>query len=416
MRLLPLTLALLLLAGCADTGSGDPADLLTSDAFDSSGQDLADDDTTDLADDDATDDSDDTAADPDAQPADTVAPVQPVFAAPQALLPLPDQGLLLVSNTNGYWDNDLFTMVYGPGYVSVLDRDDLSLRRDIQTSAVNPQTLARTPGGVAVLCSGTTAFDENWTASPATPGALDLWDADLNLLASVPLPNHSVGTGSGFPTSLVVLGDRAFIGSGIAPAIWAVDTATQQLVATRRLHNNPGNELLSLLDAGGKLGVLAFNSETLSLLDPATLQEIPGPCTYPFALDLRPETLTGPQGAVFRDGRIYIINALTSTLSVFDPATCELESQAAVLGGAPNQIFANDTFAFVVNSLDNNLQRLALDDLDSTVPFVTLPPGCNPWNGALDGPHLFVTGFVDQRVYRADLDSGDLLGFVPEVP
>jgi hypothetical protein len=329
---------------------------------------------------------------------------------------LPDQGLVLVSNTNGAWDNELYTMVYGPGFVSVLDRETLLLVEDLTTSAVNPQALARTPQGVAVLCSGTTAFDENWNASPAAPGALDFFDQDLTLLGSLPLPNESVGAGSGFPTSLVVLGSRVFVGSGIAPAIWAVDADTRQLIATRRLHELPGNELISLFEADGLLGVLAFNSETLSLLDPTTLEEIPGPCAYPFALDSRPETLTGPQSAVYRNGKIYLINALISTLSVFDPATCQFEAQAAVLGGAPNHIFANADFAFVVNSLDNNLQRLALDDLDSTVPFVTLPPGCNPWNGALEGDRLFVSGYVDARVYSADLASGELYGFVPEVP
>lgn len=99
---------------------------------------------------------------------------------------------------------------------------------------------------------------------------------------------------------------------------------------------------------------------------------------------------------------LYVVNGLAETLSKINLKTDSISNHVTTLGVAPNQVVVKGSRAYVVNSLSSNIQIIDLT-ADTTLGFINLAPGSNPWNMAfLDTQICFVTNFASNTLYKID--------------
>lgn len=79
------------------------------------------------------------------------------------------------------------------------------------------------------------------------------------------------------------------------------------------------------------------------------------------------------------------------------------------LGSAPNRIAMAGDFAYIVNSISNNIERINVRTQTVTSPFAVLNNGSNPWDMAILGGFGFVTNYVANSVAVVDLSSGQIV-------
>ena len=76
------------------------------------------------------------------------------------------------------------------------------------------------------------------------------------------------------------------------------------------------------------------------------------------------------------------------------------------LGFFPNRIKTNGTFAYIVNSGSNNIQRVNLINGESNFPWAILPVNSNPWDITFSGNKAYVSNFVTNTVSVFNLSFG----------
>ncbi|MFH1861954.1 MAG: hypothetical protein ABH878_03995, partial [bacterium] len=119
------------------------------------------------------------------------------------------------------------------------------------------------------------------------------------------------------------------------------------------------------------------------------------------------------------DPAAWVVNTLGETLSHVNLTTHQVNTNAVLLGSAPNDVAVQNGAAYVVNSLSNHVQVVDLASLQ-TIGTIEIYLGMNPYFIALDDQNrAFVTNFVTGNVSILDLSSGlesDTLqiGGVPE--
>ncbi len=88
----------------------------------------------------------------------------------------------------------------------------------------------------------------------------------------------------------------------------------------------------------------------------------------------------------------------------------DIQDLGVTTGSAPNQILLKDNSLFIVNSMDNAIQKIELTDGPTeTNPFVSLPEGSNPYFMTIDSNNeLFVTNLMGNSYTRVKLDTPKL--------
>ncbi len=106
---------------------------------------------------------------------------------------------------------------------------------------------------------------------------------------------------------------------------------------------------------------------------------------------------------------LYVVNGLAETLSKINLETDSVSNHISTLGVAPNQVGVKGNRSYVVNSLSSNIQIIDLET-DTTLGFINLAPGRNPWNLAfLDTQIAFVTNFATNTLYKIDVINKTIL-------
>ncbi|TKJ40446.1 hypothetical protein CEE37_09020 [candidate division LCP-89 bacterium B3_LCP] len=102
----------------------------------------------------------------------------------------------------------------------------------------------------------------------------------------------------------------------------------------------------------------------------------------------------------------WVVNSLGGTLSKVDLTSGAVTVNAITVGDAPNDIVIDDSEAFVVNSLSDNVQVIDLDSEQSTGT-IEIYQGINPYSIALDDEsRAFVTNLMTGNISVLDLATG----------
>lgn len=334
-------------------------------------------------------------------------PVHPLFTAPEGVLV--HDGLVFVTNTNGVYNPDLGKMVYGPGYVTVLDADDMEYVAQFETPFLNPQYLLPQDGHLAVICSGTIEFDESWTtASPVTPGGVALVDtATMEVIGDVGIPAGTPEPLAGFPGAAAwdAQGNKLYLGSGTSGYLFVVDLEALSPEDPIAVHAEPGaiNDMILPEFVDGTIYAISGNEGLAHAIDPGTGDETGGPYDI-----TETDENEAPAGTIVVDGILYVANSNSSSVAALDLDSGEVTFPFTT-GAVPNRLAHYDGSLFVVNSLDNNLTKYDIGSGDVTQSFASFDPGTNPWDMAVADGAGYVTGYMTNNLVKVDLATGDIV-------
>jgi hypothetical protein len=323
--------------------------------------------------------------------------------SPEAIIEF--QGKLVVVSPATGWDNDLGRVTYGQGFLTMISPDTMDAIVEAPVTGKNPQVMVSLGDRLAVVCSGTVLPGPNGELIPDEPGGVELFNSDLQQLAWIPIQNQGPHELSGFPGSAAAVGGKLYIGSGSAPQYWVLDLGSLALIGPLMLPGaDQGSDLISVVKIGERVGLLSFSDDRLFIID----QEQAQVCEHGIELTSGGQ-MAGPISAVLASGELYVLLSMSSSLISVIPDACELAPDEVVTGAAPNQVIEHQGYLYIVNSLDNNVQRVDLGTGHSISPFAVLPPGANPWGIVAVGSRAYVTGYMDDTLYEFDLTSGEVL-------
>ncbi len=340
------------------------------------------------------------------------------FATPQGVAV--SQGLAFVANPDVGYSGQ--TLVFGPGFVTVVRLADGSIVERVPVAARNPQVVAAAGDRVVVLCSGATAFDGT-TVRPAGDGSVVVLDAvraaagQPSLVREIPVPASLEHPLVGYPSSLALSADgsRAWLGSGTAPALFLVD-----LDAGTVLRGAANPVALGNLDAQdtivvrpgpvGSLLVGRFETNEVAVLDASTGASSPAyPVPFPIGAG---SGAAGVQDLALRSGGTpdaWVLLGLASSISSIDTALgpAGVRNGFATTGLYPNRMILDGDRLLVVNSGDNNVTAYDAGTGDSLGRVAVFPPGTNPYDIAVykDGDRTMaaITGQQSGSLFLVDL-------------
>jgi hypothetical protein len=108
---------------------------------------------------------------------------------------------------------------------------------------------------------------------------------------------------------------------------------------------------------------------------------------------------------------IYVVNSESRTISRIDTATDIVQNNFAQLGIIPNKVIVDDNFLWSVNSGDNALQKISRQT-GTTLANILIESGCNPWDAVQHEGYMYVTGLFTDKVYKVNLSTNTVYGFV----
>ena len=415
-RLAVATLLAALAAACSGDGSASDADATSADTQEDAAPDAEADSGADLlpqdvpadnlpADSSLPDGFQDVAAETE-EDAAVPPPEFPLLAQPEGVLV--KDGRVFVTNTNGAWDANQNRMVYQPGYVTVLDAADLSYAGQVELGFLNPQFVVDLgPGRVAVVCSGSSVADANWTMTPAASGAVIVLDSDsLDDLGSVEIVAGNPTPLAGFPgpASYDPGADTLYVGSGTSACLYRVDVSPEGIGTAPEvieIYPDDGmNDSIIPFFHEGTVYAASFNKGTVSTV--AAGQGKPG--SEPFDVT-ETDQLEGPVDLRVAGNTLYVLLTISAKVAALDLSSTDV-SYPFVTGATPNRLAMSGNFLFSVNSGENNLTRYDLSKDETTQSFVAFEPGTNPWEMAVADNMGYVTGYMTSTLVKVDLAAG----------
>jgi hypothetical protein len=334
------------------------------------------------------------------------------FAAPQDVVFA--GGHLVVASTGAAWDAEAMALVFGEGFLTVIDPATGAVVNRIPTRAPNPQKLVVHGDALYVVNTGPTAYDDATGEVHATgDGSLDALPlAELETAtamgASVPVPAVPGSPRRGAALDLAFVGDRGYLTSSTANALYVFDAAAGALVRGPDdplwLGTPDGVGLGTLAVAGEHLYVVDFNTDALWRV--RTTDDTVSPCSVSLGQAADLEGASTPR--VVGDD-LYVMLVIAGSierrsLSALDAAfeggcpAVPAEATIAPLGQFPNDFEVHDGAPYVVNSGDN--QVIAYSAEGDVTETYDLPVGANPWALAFsdDGRYLAVSEQQGQGV------------------
>ncbi len=328
------------------------------------------------------------------------------------------QDRVFVANANFAYQGA--SLVYGEGFVTVVDASDAVVLNMIGLPCENPQEVVVSGDRLWVLCSGQTSFDsEESIVRPVTSGGLCGFDLDgietaVSPSVVIPLPNLE-GTVVGYPSGMVVKDGLAWVASGTVAALFVVDLETGTAIrgTSNPVFLGPGDAQNTTLVSPGPDGLLMvglFNDDKVQLLDPVGLSVVDepwGPIVVGQAglldglLDIESDGVT-----------TYLLMGLANQVLSFDTASGPAAGVRKLARNllTPNRMKLLDGNLYVVNSGSNSLS--VVDSVTGDVRTLALPVNCNPWDLALEPSDRGVTAWVSclklNRLVAVDITDGSL--------
>jgi DNA-binding beta-propeller fold protein YncE len=347
------------------------------------------------------------------------------FAAPQGIAAA-GRYLVVASSAFHYVDGK---PAWGPGFVTVVERASRRIVAQIPTSAQNPQRVAARGETAYVVCSGTLALHDG-LATPSSDGALDIFDLSAGPparpTASIALGRSSADSRIGAYGAIAISpdGQRVFIGSGTRGDLFEINLGERRAARGPdqpiELFPTPSgkNGLTSVAQLGDEIVTLDFNSDSLCRSTDLAGHLAQRRCG---TVGVQDDLLEGPiDVAQAPDGHLLVLMSIANSVYRVDTSSnpFAVESGFAKTGLSNSRIVVHDAFAYVVNSMSNNLQRIELSSGRSDLPFAVLPVKSNPYDLAItqepEGEIAWVTLQGSNQVARVSLASGAVLSLLPE--
>jgi hypothetical protein len=339
---------------------------------------------------------------------------------------------IIISNDRVFVANASFAysgseLLYGAGFVTVLDATTGQVVNRIPLPFLNPQELGVAGNRLWVLCSGQTHWDSTreMVVSKSSGGlvAIDLDTADVATGPSLAVPIDSdEGALVGYPSGMYLAGNTAWLASGTTAAIFKVDLLNGEV--TRGPHNpvmvgDIDTQNTTVIGEGpdGLIMVGLFNSDTVFLLDPETGEKLSSPWA---------ETQVGSAGQIdgildivysADRGKAWLLFGLANKVVSFDGDPGPGAGVEQVISGVatPNRIKLFDNELFVVNSTGNSISSVDLESGAISKVRAALPPNCNPWDidvavgtyAGVAGSFAWVTCLKLNSVVVVDLGTGE---------
>ena len=306
------------------------------------------------------------------------------FSSPEGVTVWNDR--VFVANANFAYQGA--QLLYGTGFVTVIDRTDATVVNVIPLPFENPQEMVVHGDRLWVLCSGVTAWDsENSIVVSKASGGLagiDLAAVDTadGPISTIPIPTTE-GSLVGYPSGIAISGNEAWIASGTTAALFMVDLDSGEVirgaadpvflaedVAQNTTVVGPGPD--------GRLTIGLFNDDSVFLFDLVTRNVVDEPW---------PSDEVGLHGVIDgildieTDGNsIYLLLGLANQVIGFDLEAGPSGGVHKLASGllTPNRMKMQGAVLHVVNSGDNSLAAISVETGDSTI--FGLPVNCNPWD------------------------------------
>jgi hypothetical protein len=357
--------------------------------------------------------------------ADTMSPDSgqnelPNFAEPQGVAAT--ENFVFVANPNWSYDEN-GKMVYGQGFITVVDRSNFAVVNKIRTNAKNPQIVKVHKDRVYVLCSGATYWDTKTNmVVPDSPSSIESFSISSAITATTTtvhatLPLSQSAPLVGYPSSLVILdNDIAYASSGTTAVVFKFDLKSNMVlqgIENPIVLGDTKQQDALVLEKGPSniLFIGSFNRDIVIALDLST-DTIPN---SPFSqiIDVsKTPNIDGVQDiAYYPSGEkdLFVLLGLASTVQALNTTMGQPSVETFVTTGqAPNKMkIVNDTL-LVINSLDNNITGYSIGT-KKQVALVAFPTQTNPFDMAIlqtqGKTYLYVTGNMAQTLYEVELES-----------
>lgn len=101
---------------------------------------------------------------------------------------------------------------------------------------------------------------------------------------------------------------------------------------------------------------------------------------------------------------LIVLNSASQTLSKIDLLTHVAVNNFANAGLYGNQVYFEDDELWLVNSGDNNIQKISIES-GAVLQTIQLPNSSNPWNMLKNGDYIYVSGMMSSDIYRIDTNT-----------
>jgi YVTN family beta-propeller protein len=101
---------------------------------------------------------------------------------------------------------------------------------------------------------------------------------------------------------------------------------------------------------------------------------------------------------------VFVVNSSSQTLTKLNTETGNVDNEFASLGLYTNRIALTEDLGYIVNSGDNTLQKVDLNN-GQTLATILIAAGCNPYDLILDGQYAYVSGLLTNKVYMVNLET-----------
>lgn len=336
---------------------------------------------------------------------------------------------VLVANTAFHYERG--EPAYGAPFLTVVERATRRVVGTVPLTGRNPQHLTVVGDTAYVVSSGVVQLDrQRGLATVVEAGGLELLELGGSappraVAAHLPLGLDPDDARVGAYGALAVSPDGrlGYLGSGTRADVFVVDLVARRLLRGPErpivVAEVPAGEngLTVARRVGDRLAVLDFNGDALCLSEAWDAELSDRDC---HAVGIEASLLEGPIDVAAADAAgDTLLLAMTLANAIYGvqwPVGAAAAPSATVLAGtglANNRIVVHDGYAYVVNSLSNNLQRVDLRDGQSRQPFTVLPVGSNPYDLAISeepaGPRAWVTLFATNELAVIDLRDGRVI-------
>lgn len=348
-----------------------------------------------------------------------------LFSAPEGIAAHPRW--ILVGNTAFHYEGS--NPSWGRGFITIIGRNDHRVVSTINSSQPNPREVTIAGDKAYVVNAGTFIVGPNGLATVTSGGGIDIIDLSTNkppttILANIPLPPSTDDRRIGGFGRLAVSPDGrwGYLGSGTRGDVFKVDLERQELV---RGPNNPivlfatpkgSNGLTTVKRMDNDLVVLNYNTDELCISADWNGDLERRRCQ---SAGVNAELLEGPiDAARTPDGALLVLMTIANAVYRVDTSTnpFTVQHRFAATGLASNRIFVRDEYAYIVNSMSNNIQRITVADGSTRLPFAVLPVASNPFDMVITdssvGTFGWVTLLAQDDVAVIDFDTAEIIDLI----
>lgn len=259
---------------------------------------------------------------------------------------------------------------------------------EIQTAALNPQSLMRWDNRLMIISTGEYDFSDFDNPRTLPPFGIELYtqnDAQYELSQVIQLPEEFNGQAISAPLDAKTIGLTTMITSGLNNILWRIrwesdSKQTVQSIDVIKLDGEFSTGLTSIETWQDYFVITEFNTDQLYLIESST-----GDIHCQQQLGRSRDEMEGLQTPLVIEDELYLTFALSGRMEAvsLQPLLneCTLDSRTLdiTLGQIPNDLDYVHNELWVTMSGENHILRLNRET-GNEIDRIVLPVGSNPWS------------------------------------